>query len=59
MERVGVGEKIRVWYVTVYGWDGSAVGRAGFMTANHSVLEKKPLEGMFGRMIVVSDVQMM
>jgi 2-haloacid dehalogenase len=54
-EKMGVEEGERVWYAAAHGWDVSAAGRAGFRTAYCLVLEKEPLEGVFGRMDVTSE----
>lgn len=51
--RAGAGE--RLWYAAAHGWDVSAAGRAGFRTAYCNVLEKEPLEDVFGKTDVIAD----
>jgi 2-haloacid dehalogenase len=52
-EKIGV--KDDVWFAAAHGWDVSAAGRAGFRTAYCLVLEKEPLEDVFGKMDVVAE----
>ncbi|KAF1847169.1 HAD-like protein [Cucurbitaria berberidis CBS 394.84] len=54
-EQIGVGEGDEVWFAAAHGWDVSAAGRAGFKTAYCTVLEREPLEDVFGKMDVVAD----
>jgi 2-haloacid dehalogenase len=52
-EKIGV--KDDLWFAAAHGWDVSAAGRAGFKTAYCLVLEKEPLEDVFGKMDVVAE----
>jgi 2-haloacid dehalogenase len=53
-ERIGIKEG-DLWFAAAHGWDVSAAGRAGFKTAYCTVLEKEPLEDVFGKMNVVAE----
>ncbi|CAN9280592.1 hypothetical protein GT037_004068 [Alternaria burnsii] len=44
-----------LWFAAAHGWDVSAMGRAGFKTAYCLVLEKEPLEDVFGEMDIVAE----
>lgn len=52
-ERIGLGKDEEAWFAAAHGWDVSGAGRAGFRTAYCTVLEKEPLEDVFGKMDVV------
>ncbi|KAF1933183.1 HAD-like protein [Didymella exigua CBS 183.55] len=54
-EKIGVGEDEALWFAAAHGWDVSAAGRAGFKTAYCTVLEKEPLEEVFGKTDVTTD----
>jgi 2-haloacid dehalogenase len=52
-DKIGVKEDL--WFAAAHGWDVSAAGRAGFKTAYCTVLEKEPLEDVFGKMSIVTE----
>ncbi|KAL6702847.1 hypothetical protein ACN47E_000874 [Coniothyrium glycines] len=54
-EKIGVSRDEEIWFAAAHGWDVSAAGRAGFKTAYCTVLEKEPLQDVFGKMDVVAD----
>jgi 2-haloacid dehalogenase len=54
-EKIGAGEDDDLWFAAAHGWDVSAAGRAGFKTVYCTVLEKEPLEDIFGKTDVVAD----
>ena len=54
-EKIGAGEDDSLWFAAAHGWDVSAAGRAGFQTAYCTVLEKEPLEDVFGKTNVTTD----
>lgn len=54
-KKLGVGEDDTLWFAAAHGWDVSAAGRAGFKTAYCTVLEKEPLEEIFGKTDVTAD----
>ncbi|OAL46441.1 HAD-like protein [Pyrenochaeta sp. DS3sAY3a] len=54
-ERLGGVEGKALWFAAAHGWDVSAAGRAGFKTAYCTVLEKEPLEDIFGKQDVVAE----
>lgn len=53
-ERIGASADNALWYAAAHGWDVSAAGRAGFKSAYCTVLEKEPLEDIFGETDVVT-----
>jgi 2-haloacid dehalogenase len=55
-ERIRVNETETVlWYAAAHAWDVSAAGRAGFKTAYCTLLEKEPLEEIFGTSHIVAN----
>lgn len=54
-ERIGAGRDEALWFAAAHGWDVSAAGRAGFKTAYCTVLEKEPLEDIFGKTDVTTE----
>jgi 2-haloacid dehalogenase len=55
-EKIGDNEsEDKLWFAAAHSWDVSAAGKAGFKTAYCTVLEKEPLEDVFGKMDVVVD----
>ncbi|KAF2627331.1 haloacid dehalogenase-like hydrolase [Macroventuria anomochaeta] len=54
-ERIGAGKDESLWFAAAHGWDVSAASRAGFKTAYCTVLEKEPLEDVFGKTDVTAD----
>ena len=54
-EKIGVGKDEALWFAAAHGWDVSAAGRAGFRTAYCTVLEKEPLEDIFGKTDVTAE----
>ncbi len=53
-EHIGIDTEERLWFAAAHGWDVGAAGRAGFKTAYCTVLEKEPLEDVFGKTDVVA-----
>lgn len=54
-QRIGVSADKALWFAAAHGWDVSAAGRAGFSTAYCTILEKEPLESIFGRTDVTAN----
>lgn len=54
-EKIGLAKDEEAWFAAAHGWDVSAAGRAGFKTAYCTLLEKEPLEEVFGKTDVVAD----
>jgi 2-haloacid dehalogenase len=55
IENIGASKHDALWFAAAHGWDVSAAGRAGFKTAYCTVLEKEPLEDIFGKVDVTAD----
>lgn len=54
-EKIGGEDGAELWYAAAHAWDVSAARRSGFRTAYCTVLEKEPLEEVFGQMDVVAE----
>lgn len=53
-ETLGASADNVLWYAAAHGWDVSAARRAGFKSAYCTVLEKEPLEDIFGQSEVIT-----
>lgn len=53
-DKIGAGKGEPLWFAAAHGWDVSAAGGADFKTAYCTVLEKEPLEDVFGKFDVTA-----
>jgi len=54
-EKIGLAKDEEAWFAAAHSWDVSGAGQAGFKTAYCTVLEKEPLEEVFGKMDVTAE----